>query len=120
MEKTTPGYKTPAFWLGALATLATAAFASGFADSGVVATVVGFIVTSLGAAGYTAWRAFKKADHDAKPAWKTSEFWLTLGSVVVSGLYASGVLADGSIYEKAVALVATLLSALGYSVAKKK
>ena len=113
------GYKTPQFWLGLVATVGAALLAGG-ADLGQAASGVTLAVAGLGAAGYAAWRAFKKSDDPTKPAWKTSEFWLSVAAALVSGLYASGVLSDGGTVDKIVGVAAMLLAALGYQVAKPK
>ena len=55
---------------------------------------------------------------DTKPGYKTSEFWLSLAAVVVGLLYAAGVVADGSAFDKVLALAASLLGALGYTVSR--
>jgi hypothetical protein len=117
---TKPGYKTPAFWLTVAVTAVAALTGSGAVDSGSAASVVALVASVLGAAGYTAWRTFAKSDDATKPAWKTTEFWGAVASVVVSGLYASGVFAVDSTGEKVLALVATILGALGYAVTRKK
>lgn len=114
---TKPGYKTPQFWLGLVTTVGAALIAGG-ADLGQAANGVALVVAGLGAAGYAAWRVFKKSDDPKKPAWKTTEFWLSIAAVVVSGLYASGVISDGSTADKIVGVAAMLLTALGYQVGK--
>ncbi len=55
-----------------------------------------------------------------KPGYKTTEFWLSLAATLVSTLYASGTIGDGSTWGKALALVATALTAAGYSVSRGK
>ena len=55
---------------------------------------------------------------EAKPGYKSSEFWLTLAAQVVAALFASGVVADGSTFDKALVLIAGLLGALGYAVVR--
>lgn len=120
-EETTvkPGFKTPAFWLAVVATVAGAFGAAG-ADIGQTGSAVALIGASLAAAGYTALRTFKKAEVGAKPAWKTSEFWLSIAAAVVSALYASGVVSAGGTAERVVGVVAMVLTALGYSTIRKK
>lgn len=120
MEETTkPGYKTAGFWLALVATVAAAFGASG-GDLGQTGGAVALIGTSLVAAGYAAFRAFKKAEDGAKPAWKTTEFWMSVAAAVVSALYASGVVSEGGTVEKIVGVAAMVLAALGYQVARKK
>lgn len=54
-----------------------------------------------------------------KPGYKTTEFWLQLAAVVLTALYASGALANGSsAVVKVVAIAATILTALGYTVVR--
>ncbi len=117
--ETKPGYKTPAFWLGLVATIAAAVTAGG-ANLGSAAGAVALGVAALGTAGYAAWRTFVKSEDGAKPAWKTTEFWLSIGATVVSALYASGVFSDGGTADKIVGVVAMIFTALGYQVSKKK
>jgi len=49
---------------------------------------------------------------------KTSEFWLMAAAQVLTLLFASGVVASGSSLEKVLALVASVLGALGYAVVR--
>lgn len=116
---TKPGYKTPAFYLAILATLGSAFVASG-ASPGAVEGYVAAGITGLAAAGYAAFRAFKKSADAAKPAYKTSEFWLMLASSACSILYASGAFTETSMPGKVVGVVAGLLAMLGYQVTKPK
>lgn len=117
--ETKPGFKTTGFWLGFAATVAAALAGSGAVDTGTTASGVALVISALGAAGYTAWRAFQKSEDPKKPAWKTSEFWLSCAAVVVSGLFASGVFADGSTGAQVVGFAAMVLAALGYTVKPK-
>lgn len=110
----TPGYKTLAFYATLVLTAFGALAASGSDVGGLGA--VGFVISSLGAAGYTAWRGFKKSENPKKPAWKSTEFWLTIGAALVAALYASGVVADGTQGAKVLAFVASILAMLGYAV----
>lgn len=56
-----------------------------------------------------------------KPGYKTTEFWLTFAAMVITTLYASGVIAsDASNLGKALALIAGVLTSLGYSVVRGK
>ena len=57
-----------------------------------------------------------------KPGWKTTEFWLTALCTLCGLLYASGVVSvEGSdATSKAVALIASVLAAMGYSVSRAK
>jgi hypothetical protein len=56
----------------------------------------------------------------SKPGYKTSEFWLSSAAVVMSQLYASGVIGDSSAVGKVAALVVSILGALGYTVMRAK
>jgi len=53
-----------------------------------------------------------------KAGWKTSEFWLSLAAMAVSSVYASGLIADDTVWAKGIGIVATVLAALGYSVSR--
>ena len=55
-----------------------------------------------------------------KPGYRTSEFWLSAAAMIISQLYASGVVGEGSTLSKAIALVASILTALGYTIARAK
>lgn len=117
--ETKPGFKTVGFWLGLVTTIGAAAIAGG-SDLGPAASAVALAVSGLGAAGYAAFRAFKKSEDPKKPSWKTSEFWLTVAAAAVTALYTSGAIGDGGTVDKVVGVAAMLLGALGYSVVKPK
>lgn len=53
-----------------------------------------------------------------KPGWRTSEFWLTVAASVVYFVLSSGAFADTSPVVQVLGLVATLLSALGYTASR--
>ena len=53
-----------------------------------------------------------------KAGYKTSEFWLTMAATVVSALFASGAIGEGTGLDKVLGLFAMVLSALGYSVSR--
>ena len=57
-----------------------------------------------------------------KPGYKTTEFWLTSVCSIIAILYASGAIApDGSDGgSKGIALVASVLASMGYTVARAK
>ncbi len=55
-----------------------------------------------------------------RPSYNTTEFWLTSLAVILSQLYASGAIGDGSAIGKVTALVASLLGAIGYTVMRTK
>ena len=55
---------------------------------------------------------------DVKPGWQTSEFWLSLLAMLLTALYASGVVPTKGTTAAVVAIVASLLTASGYAVAR--
>jgi len=55
-----------------------------------------------------------------RPGYKTTEFWLSCAAMIMSQLYASGVIGDGGTASKIAALVASVLTALGYTIARGK
>ena len=55
---------------------------------------------------------------NVKPGYKTTEFWLTLAATAVGALLASGIIEAGSVWDKAVGVVVSVLGALGYTVAR--
>lgn len=111
-----PGYKTIAFYATLVLTAFGALAASGNDVGGL--GVIGFVITSLGAAGYTAWRQFAKAPDGAKPAYKTTEFWLSIAAALVAAVFASGVFAEGTRGDQVIGFVATLLALAGYPVSR--
>lgn len=110
------GFKTLAFWAAAAVTALSALVASGAAVPGWASQGAGAIVGMLTAAGYASWRSFRKGGPDGKPAWKTSEFWLSVAAAIVAGLLAAGVFPAGSTGDKLIAGAASLLALLGYQV----
>lgn len=112
-----PGYKTVAFYASLVLTAFGALAASGSDVGGL--GVIGFVFTSLSAAGYTAWRGFKKSENAKKPAWKTTEFWLSVSAALVAAVYASGLFAATSTVGKIVAAASALLASAGYAVKPK-
>lgn len=55
-----------------------------------------------------------------KPGYKTTEFWLATAAMIVGALYGSGLISDGSTFDKVLGMAVSLLSALGYTVARTK
>jgi hypothetical protein len=55
-----------------------------------------------------------------KPGYKTTEFWLSLGAILIGALWASGVVSpDGTdALSQAVGVAAATLGAMGYSIAR--
>lgn len=51
-----------------------------------------------------------------KPGYKTTEFWLKLAAMLVTALYASGAIPTEGAATRIVAMAATILGALGYTV----
>lgn len=120
METTTkPGVKTLSFWLASIVTIGSALLASG-AGLGAVESAIALTVTGLSAAGYAAFRAFRKSEDPAKPSWKTTEFWLSCAAAALSIAYATGLISDGGTADKIVGVIAGLLAMLGYQVTKPK
>lgn len=110
----TKGYKTPSFWLIFVATALSALFASNVVpDASALTQGVSFAIMALGSVGYASARAFAKGTSD-KPAWKTTEFWLSLAAFVVGALTASGIFPAESTAMKIVGGIASLLVLAGY------
>ena len=59
---------------------------------------------------------------ETKPGYKTTEFWLTTVCTVCGLLYAAGVASPEGTDQvsKVVALVASVLAAMGYNIARAK
>lgn len=53
-----------------------------------------------------------------KPGYKTSEFWLKVLAFLLTALYASGAIPTEGSTAKVVAIIATTLGALGYTVSR--
>lgn len=53
-----------------------------------------------------------------KPGYKTTEFWLTLVAMIITALYSSGLLDMTPKIAGVIGLVATVLTALGYTVVR--
>lgn len=53
-----------------------------------------------------------------RPGWKTSEFWLKNVAMVLTALYASGVIPTGGQAAQVAAIIATMLGSMGYTVAR--
>lgn len=53
-----------------------------------------------------------------KPGYKTTEFWLSAVAAIVGILLTSGVLVEGNSITQVVGIIATALSAMGYSVSR--
>lgn len=113
-----PGYKTPSFYITLAVTVLTGLVASGVDIAGLGA--ISFVLGSLTAAGYTAIRTIKKSESAEKPAYKTTEFYLSLVAALVAAAYASGLFVDTSRAGMVLGLVSTVLAALGYTVRLKK
>jgi hypothetical protein len=56
--------------------------------------------------------------NEAKPGYKTTEFWLSVVAMVIGAAFASGVFPAESTGDKILGLAATVLSALGYTVSR--
>lgn len=55
-----------------------------------------------------------------RPGYRTTEFWLSLAATVLGVLWASGAISDGGTADKIIGLAASVLTALGYTVARAK
>lgn len=55
-----------------------------------------------------------------KPGYKTTEFWLSLASMLVGAVFASGLLGQTAtpIDDQLLGIIATVLGALGYTVSR--
>ena len=54
----------------------------------------------------------------SKPGWKTTEFWLSLISVICGALVAGDVVTESSTIGTAVGAVISVLGALGYTASR--
>jgi hypothetical protein len=54
----------------------------------------------------------------AKPGYKTTEFWLKLVALLLTALYASGIIPTGGPAAQVAAIAATILGAVGYTVGR--
>ena len=54
----------------------------------------------------------------SKPGWKTTEFWLSLISVICGAIVAGDVVTESSTIGKAVGAVISMLGALGYTASR--
>jgi hypothetical protein len=55
-----------------------------------------------------------------RKGYQTSEFWLSLAATLFGALFASGVVSEGGKFEMVLGLVASTLTALGYTVSRTK
>lgn len=55
-----------------------------------------------------------------RPGWRTSEFWLSTAAAILGALFASGAIGEGGTVAKILGMAATILSTLGYTVARTK
>ena len=55
-----------------------------------------------------------------KPGYRTSEFWLTTAALVIGTLIASGAIGETTGLGRAIAFIASVLAAAGYSVSRGK
>ena len=53
-----------------------------------------------------------------KPGYATTEFWLKLAALILTALYASGVIPTSGTAATITAIAATMLGALGYTVSR--
>lgn len=110
-----PGFKTKGFWLTLAATAVAALTASGvIGDGGTLAQGLALGGSALLAAGYASLRSFAKGAA-GKPAWRTTEFWMTAGAVALGVLATCGAFPADGLVEKAIGTATALLASLGYS-----
>lgn len=108
------GYKSMGFWAVAAATALAGLTASGaVGDGSAWAQGLASGGAALAAAGYASLRAFAKGK-DGKPAWRTTEFWLTAVAAVIGLAGASGAFPADGTAAKVIGAGAALLAALGY------
>lgn len=55
---------------------------------------------------------------EPKAGWKTTEFYLSLGAVVLGAFMTSGLVADGSVPMRVAGMASVVLGALGYTVSR--
>lgn len=55
---------------------------------------------------------------DVKPGFKTTEFYLSSLAMIVSIVYASGIVESGSNIDKVIGFISMALVAMGYSVSR--
>lgn len=55
---------------------------------------------------------------EAKPGYKTTEFWLTVAASAIGLLLASGMIHAGTPIDRVVGLAASVLGTLGYTVSR--
>ena len=53
-----------------------------------------------------------------KPGWQTTEFWLKVAAILLTALFASGVIPTSGMAAQITAIAATILGALGYTVSR--
>ena len=113
---TKPGIKTASFWLVAASTVLTYLLGSDVLGAGRDVQVGSLILNALAAIGYTSLRAWKKRDGEKKPAWKTTEFWMSTAAALCAVLYASGSFGPGTDAGRVLGVVVGVLAAAGYGV----
>lgn len=57
---------------------------------------------------------------NAKPGYKTTEFWLSFAVTVTGIVVSSGAVTPGSYWERAIGVIAATLAALGYTSSRAK
>jgi hypothetical protein len=63
-------------------------------------------------------KAMSDETKPAKPGYKTTEFWLTLLAMLLGALWGSGLVSDGSTFDKVLGFAAVVLGQLGYTVSR--
>jgi acid phosphatase family membrane protein YuiD len=112
--------KTSEFWLSILAILVGAIVGAGFIGDGTIyAKIGGWIVTALGAVGYTTANTLAtSAQGLGKPGFKTSKFWLSLLSAILLWIEGHSVIPDGSQWAEILNSLLAVLPLGTYAVAR--
>ena len=55
---------------------------------------------------------------EMKKPWQSLSAWLAFSSVVIGALLSSGLIADGTVWARAIGVVQMILSAFGYQAVK--
>jgi hypothetical protein len=62
----------------------------------------------------------KEKEAVLKAGYKTTEFWMSAAAAVAGLLIASGIVAEGSTTMQVIGLIASMLTAMGYTVVRGK
>jgi len=86
----------------------------GYKIAGVAASKVGGVLRDQ----VRKEKAMSDTTAGVKPGYLTTEFWLTLLAQLIGILYQAGMIHDGTVFGKIIALVVMALSAAGYAVSR--